>query len=261
MCQLESKSGYAPANGIKLYYEIFGTRKPLVLIHGGGSSGFSDFEETVKRLHDQYQLILIDLQNHGKSDHRASAETFEQDAEDILAVLDFLSIGKASFFGFSNGATTLLKFAMMYSNRVEKLVAASGNTKREGLLDGFFESMEASTINDMPPFLKENFMKLNPDPEKFRNMYEKDSQRMIHFQDFDAESLMHLTCPVFLIGGDQDVVKTTHLAAMHQEIPHARLLILPANHGNYMMADFNGDVNAKLIDFTMEQIQQFLESK
>ncbi len=261
MREIESKSGYAPANGIKLYYEIFGTGKPLVLIHGGGSSGFSDFEETVKRLHDQYQLILIDLQNHGRSDHRSSAETFEQDAKDILAVLDFLSIGKASFFGFSNGATTLLKFATMYPDKVEKLIAASGNTKREGLLDGFFESMEASTINDMPPFLKENFMNLNPDPEKFRNMYEKDSQRMIHFQDFDAESLTRLACPVFLLGGDQDVVKTTHLAAMQQQIPAARLLILPANHGNYMMADFNGDVNVELIDFTLKQVQQFLESK
>ncbi len=113
----------------------------------------------------------------------------------------------------------------------------------------------------MPPFLKENFMKLNPDPEKFRNMYEKDSQRMIHFQDFDAESLTRLTCPVFLLGGDQDVVKTTHLAAMQQQIPAARLLILPANHGNYMMADFNGDVDVELIDFTLKQVQQFLESK
>ncbi|MNN07573.1 Alpha/beta hydrolase family protein [compost metagenome] len=101
-------------------------------------------------------------------------------------------------------------------------------------------------------------MKLNPDPEKFRNMYEKDSQRMINFKDFEPESLSLLTCPVFLIGGDQDVVKTTHLAAMQQQIPHARLLILPANHGNYMMADFNGDVNDQLIDFTLGQIQHFL---
>ncbi|WP_367209706.1 alpha/beta fold hydrolase [Sphingobacterium sp. R2] len=61
MREIESKSAYAPAKGIKLYYEIFGTGKPLVLIHGGGSSGLSDFKETVKRLHDQYQLILIDL--------------------------------------------------------------------------------------------------------------------------------------------------------------------------------------------------------
>ncbi|WP_333574814.1 alpha/beta fold hydrolase [Sphingobacterium sp. Lzh-3] len=258
MREIESKSGYAPANGIKLYYEIFGTGKPLVLIHGGGSSGYTDFEETVKRLHDQYQLIVIDLQNHGRSEHRTTPETFEQDAKDISAVLDFFSIEKASFFGFSNGATTLLKFATMYPDKVEKLIAASGNTKREGLLDGFFESMEASTINDIPPFLKENFMKLNPDPEKFRNMYEKDSQRMINFKDFETESLSLLTCPVFLIGGDQDVVKTTHLAAMQQQIPHARLLILPANHGNYMMADFNGDVNDQLIDFTLGQIQHFL---
>lgn len=66
---------------------------------------------------------------------------------------------------------------------------------------------------------------------------------MINFKDFETKSLRLLTCSVFLIGGDQDVVKTTHLAAMQQQIPHARLLILPTNHGNYMMADFDGDVN------------------
>ncbi len=134
MREIESKSGYAPANGIKLYYEIFGTGRPLVLIHGGGSSGFSDFEETIKRLHDQYQLIVIDLQNHGRSEHRTTPETFEQDAKDISAV------------GFSNGATTVLKFATMYPDKVEKLIAASGNTKREGLLDGFFESMKLQQL-------------------------------------------------------------------------------------------------------------------
>lgn len=261
MSMLNNHSGFAAANGIKLYYEIYGAGKPLVLIHGGGSSGFFDFEETVIRLKDRYQLILLDMQNHGRSEHRTVPETFEQDARDIIAVLDYLAIEKASFLGFSNGATTILKLASLFPDRVDKLIAASGNTKREGLLDGFFDSMSASTIEVMPPFLKDNFMKLNPDPEKFKNMYEKDSQRMINFQDFEPGTLENLACPVFLIGGDQDVVKGQHLAQMQQQIPNARLMVLPANHGNYMMKDFDGQIDKELIDFTVLQIQKFLEAE
>ena len=261
MRALNSNSGYSVANGIKLYYEIYGTGKPLVLIHGGGSSGFFDFEETVKRLQDQYQLILLDMQNHGRSAHRKVPETFEQDAKDIVAVLDNLAIDKASFFGFSNGATTILKLASLFPGRVDKLIAASGNTKRAGLLDNFSESMSASTIEVMPPYLKENFLKLNPDPEDFKNMYEKDSQRMINFEDFEAETLENIHCPVFLIGGDQDVVKGQHLAEMQRQIPNARLMILPANHGDYMMKDFNGEIDEELIDFTIFQVRKFLAAK
>lgn len=258
---LNNHSGYSPANGIKLYYEIYGTGKPLILIHGGGSSGFFDFEETVKRLQDHYQLILLDMQNHGRSAHRKVPETFEQDAKDIVAVLDHLAIDKASFFGFSNGATTILKLASLFPDRVDRLIAASGNTKRAGLLDGFFEGMSASTIEVMPPSLKENFLKLNSDPEDFRNMYEKDSQRMINFRDFEAGALENISCPVFLIGGDQDVVKGEHLAEMQKQIPNARLMILPANHGNYMMKDFSGETDEGLIDFTIFQVRKFLEAQ
>ncbi|WP_282635750.1 alpha/beta fold hydrolase [Sphingobacterium thalpophilum] len=261
MHALQPKMGYAPINGIKLYYEIYGNGRPLVLIHGGGSSGFSDFEETVRRLQDRYQLILPDMQNHGRSAHRRVPETFEQDVMDIISLLDHLSIGKASIFGFSNGATTALKLAALFPDKVDKLIAASGNTKRDGLIDGFFESMESSTIDAVPQFLKDNFLKLNPDPDKFKNMYEKDSQRMIHFQDFEQGVLAGIQCPVFLLGGDQDVVRTQHLASMHQEIPNCRLMILPANHGNYMMRDFFGNVDEVLIDFTLGQIKAFLDTE
>jgi pimeloyl-ACP methyl ester carboxylesterase len=92
-------------------------------------------------------------------------------------------------------------------------------------------------------------------------MYEKDSQRMINFEDFGPDTLENLACPVFLIGGDQDVVKGKHFTEMQQQIPNARLMVLPANHGNYMMKDFDGQIDKELIDFTILQIQKFLESE
>ena len=252
------QSGYQFVNGINLYYEIYGEGNPLVLIHGGGSSSFFDFEEVVKRMYNQFQLILIDLQNHGKSDHRDIPETFEQDAKDVIAVLENIGIEKASFFGFSNGATTSLKIAELFPQKVEKLVFASGNTKRSGLIDGFFEGMLASSVDDMPEYLKINFLKLNPDPLKFYNMYEKDSQRMVYFKDFEDEVLESIKSPVFIIAGDKDVVKTEHFVELSKKIPNNQLMILPANHGNYMMKDENGNINSRLIDFTVSEITHFL---
>ncbi|SHJ93519.1 alpha/beta fold hydrolase [Epilithonimonas mollis] len=250
--------GYKNANHINLYYEIYGEGKPLVLIHGGGSSGSYDFEETIKRLENEFQLIVIDLQNHGRSGHRYIPETFEQDAKDVMAVLEQLNVSKASFFGFSNGATTVLKIAQLFPGNVEKIIAASGVTKRSGMVDGFFEGMSKASIDNMMRKLKDNFLNINPDENLLKNMFEKDSQRMLNFQDVGDEVLKSIKRPVFLIAGDKDVVKSQHIAEMSQLTPDSRLMILPAGHGDYMMADENGTIDKELIDFTILQIRSFL---
>jgi len=258
---MNSKSnGYINADNINLYFEIYGEGKPLVLIHGGGSSGFYDFEETIKRLENEFQLIVIDLQNHGRSGHRNIPETFEQDAKDVMSVLEQLHISKASFFGFSNGATTVLHIAHLFQDQVEKIIAASGVTKRSGMVDGFFEGMSKASIDNMMQKLKDNFLKINPNENLLKNMFDKDSQRMMNFQDINDAVLKSIKNPVFLIAGDRDMIKSQHIVEMNQLIPHSRLMILPAGHGNYMMADENGNVDAELIDFTISQIRKFLNT-
>ncbi len=253
-----NSNGFLKANDISLYYEIYGERKPLVLIHGGGSSGFYDFEETIKRLENDFQLIVIDLQNHGRSEHRKVPETFEQDARDVMEVLEGLDIKKASFFGFSNGATTVLQIAHLFPHNVDKIIAASGVTKRNGMIDGFFEGMSKASLDNMIQTLKDNFLKINPDENLLKNMFEKDSQRMINFQDVDDEVLKSIKCPVFLISGDKDVIKLEHIVELNHLISNSKVMILPAGHGSYMMADENGNIDKELIDFTISQIKKFL---
>lgn len=255
-----SSNGFLKANDINLYYEIYGEGKPLVLVHGGGSSGFYDFEETIKRLENDFQLIVIDLQNHGRSEHRKVPETFEQDARDAMKVLKGLKIKKASFFGFSNGATTVLQIAHLFPDNVDKIIAASGVTKRNGMIDGFFEGMSKASLNNIIQTLKDNFLEINPDENLLKNMFEKDSQRMINFQDFDDEVLKSIKCPVFLISGDKDVIKLEHIVELNHLISNSKVMILPAGHGSYMMADENANIDKELIDFTISQIKKFLNS-
>lgn len=91
-------------------------------------------------------------------------------------------------------------------------------------------------------------------------MFEKDSQRMINFQDVDDEVLKSIKCPVFLISGDKDVIKLEHIVELNHLISNSKVMILPAGHGSYMMADENGNRDKELIDFTISQIKKFLNS-
>lgn len=252
------EKGYKQVNGIRLYYEIYGSGKPLVLIHGGGSSILYDFKEVIARLENQFQLIGIDLQNHGRSEHRDIPETFEQDADDVAALLKEININKASFWGFSNGGNTVMQIAHRHPGMVEKLVVASAFYKRNGMMEGFFESMQEATFESMPEPFKINFLNLNPDFSKLENLFDKDCKRMQTFEDWEDEVLASIESPTLFISGDKDVMKPEHTVAMWRLVENAQLMILPATHGTYMMADFDGSFNDNLINFTIKEVEHFL---
>ncbi|NML71299.1 alpha/beta hydrolase [Chryseobacterium sp. RP-3-3] len=252
------EKGYKQVNGIRMYYEVYGSGKPVVLIHGGGSSILFDFKEIISRLEGQFQLIGIDLQNHGMTDHRDIPETFEQDAHDVTALLKELHIEKASFWGFSNGGNTVMQIAHRYPGIVEKLIVASAFYKRNGMMDGFFESMAEATLESMPEPLKINFLNLNPDFSKLENLFDKDSKRMQTFEDWDEAVLTSIEAPTLLISGDKDVMKPEHTVEMWRLIPDSQLMILPATHGSYMMADFGGNTDHNLINLTVNEVTKFL---
>jgi len=252
------EKGYKKVNGIKMYYEIYGSGKPLVLIHGGGSSFLFDYKEVILRLGTQFQLIGIDLQNHGMTEHRNIPETFEQDAHDVAALLKEINMEKASFWGFSNGGSTVMQIAHLYPEMVEKLIVASAFFKRNGMMDGFFESMMEATLDIMPEPLKINFLNLNPDFSALENMFDKDSKRMQTFEDWSEDILEGIKSPTLFISGDKDVMKPEHVVEMWRLVEDSQLMVLPATHGSYMMADFEGNVDGKLIDFTVQEAGKFL---
>jgi len=252
------EKGHKRVNGIQMYYEIYGSGKPLVLIHGGGSSILFDFKEVISRLQNKFQLIGIDLQNHGMTEHRDIPETFEQDADDVAAFLKELNIEKASFWGFSNGGNTVMQIAHRHPEIVEKLIVASAFYKKNGMMDGFFESMMEATLESMPEPLKINFLNLNPDFSKLENMFDKDSKRMQAFEDWSEGILTKIKSPTLFISGDKDVMKPEHVVEMWRLVEGSQLMILPATHGSYMMADFGGNVDEKLIDSTVNEVEKFL---
>src|SRR5215467_16284871 len=96
---LSSINGYAPVNGLNMYYEIHGEGSPLVLIHGGGSTIQTTFGTILPMLATHYKVIAVELEAHGHTRDRDTPETFKQDADDIATLLSFLKINKADIFG------------------------------------------------------------------------------------------------------------------------------------------------------------------
>jgi len=125
-------------------------------------------------------------------------------------------------------------------------------------MEGFFESMEEATLESMPEPLKINFLNLNPDFSKLENLFDKDSKRMQTFEDWDEKILTSIKVPALFMSGDQDVMKPEHVVEMWRLVPGSRLMILPAGHGSYMMADFEGNTDSGLINFTVSEVMKFL---
>src|SRR5436190_9423510 len=181
---LSFKSGYSDINGLKMYYEIYGQGKPLVLIHGGGSTIQTSFGRIIPQLTMHRQIIGVELQAHGHTNDRNTDLTFEQDAEDVAALLNNLKISKADFLGFSNGGQTTMEIAIRYPGLVNKIILASVFYKRSAAVPQFWEGFDRATLNDMPQILREGFLTANNSAESLLNMFNKDVQRMKLFKDW-----------------------------------------------------------------------------
>ncbi len=254
----DSSSGYASVNGLKMYYEIHGKGTPLVLIHGAGSTIQTSFGRVIHSFAKERQVIAVELQGHGHTPDTNRPWTFEQEADDVAGLLKYLKIERADFFGFSNGGNTTMQIAIRCPNLVRKLVLGSTFFKRDGLYLTFWESLNHSTLSDMPQQLKDAYTKVAPEPNDLSKMYEKDKKRMMEFVDWKAEDIQSINAPALIIVGDEDVVRPEHAVEMFRLFPHARLSILPGRHGTYIGEVASGIEHSKISELVVSIIEEFL---
>jgi pimeloyl-ACP methyl ester carboxylesterase len=250
---------YATVNGLKMYCEIHGSGKPLVLLHGGGSTIMSTFGRILPELAKKHPVIAIELQAHGHTPDIDRPLSFEQDADDVDALLKQLTIEKADLMGFSNGGTTCLQIALRHPERVNKLVLASTTYKRDGMQPGFWEGMRNASLEDMPGPLKEAYLEANPDPEGLRVMFERDVARMMAFKDISDIEIQAIQAPALVINGDAEVVRAEHALALAHALPHAKLAILPGGHGGYIGEICAADKEDGTPAFVTAMIEAFLK--
>ena len=254
----DSISGYANVNSLKMYYEIHGKGNPLVLIHGGGSTIQTSFGRIIPELRKHRQIIAVELQGHGHTPDIHTPESFQQDADDVAALVKYLKIEKADFFGFSNGGNTTMQIAIRHPDVVRKIIVGSAFYHRDGMIEGFWDFMKEASFKDMPQPLKEAYMKVAPDTSDLIHMFEKDKNRMVQFTDWKAEDVHSIKSPALIISGNEDVVRPEHAVDMYRLLPHGQLIILPGTHGEYI-----GEIATKqdnhFIAATVAMIEKFLD--
>lgn len=256
-----SSSGYVSVNSLDLYYEIHGrgNGKPLVLIHGGGSTIESNYGRILPMLAKTHRVIAVELQAHGHTKDINRPLSFEQDADDVAALLNELRVEKADIMGFSNGGTTALQIGIRHPDKVNKLIVASGAYRRDGMIPGFFEGFKnVSLERTMPPPLKEAYLKANPDPKGLQTMFDRDVARMVAFKDISDAEIKSIQAPTLVLNGDKDVVQPEHALALARALPHAQVAILPGAHGEYIAEICSANKSSKMPAVTVALIESFL---
>ncbi len=232
--QQQPAGQFALVNGLKMYYEIHGNGSPLVLIHGGGSTIYTTFGRVLPELAGTHRVIAVETQSHGHTADIGRPYSFEQDADDVAALLGQLNIAKADFMGFSNGGTTCLQIAIRHPRLVNKLVLASALYKRSGMPPGFFDMMKNATLDQMPAPLQDAYRAINPDPKGLYAMFRRDADRMIAFKDIPDAAIKAIAAPALVINADGDAVQPAHALELSRTLQHAELAILPGIHGEYI---------------------------
>lgn len=255
----ESAGRYVVVNGLNMFYEIHGSGRPLVLVHGGGSTIESTFGRVLPYFAKTHQVIAVELQAHGHTKDIDHPLSFEQDADDVAALLKQLPVEKADWMGFSNGVTTCIQVAIRHSNLVNQLVLASATYKRSGMPPGFFEGFKNASLKMMPRPLQEAYLKANPDPKGLQSMFDRDVARMAAFKDISDSEIKGIQAPTLVLNGDTDVVLPEHALELSRTLPHARLAILPGGHGHYIGEIESPDKSSKLPILVITMIEDFLK--
>ena len=225
------EGGYAPVNGLQMYYELHGPKDaatpPLVLLHGGGSTIGTSFGELLPLLARTRRVIAFEQQGHGHTADVDRPFSFEQSADDTAALLAFLNVERADLYGYSNGGSIAMQVAMRHPQVVRRMVVASAMTRRDGLEPSFWDGMRAATLETMPAELKEAYLATSPHPKKLEKFHDKCVERMMTFKDWPLEAVRRITAPTLILVADRDVVRPEHAVAMFRTLPHANLMILP----------------------------------
>lgn len=245
----QTDTGYAPVNGLKLYYEIHGQGKPLLLLHGSYMNIPLNYGEIIPELSKKYKVIAFEMQGHGRTADIDRPYTWESLADDAAALLSYLKIDKADVLGYSLGATVALQLTIKHPALVNRLVFISSVYKDDGWIKpvrDIFPSIKPEFFEHTP--LKTGYDKLAPDTAHWKAFVTKLAKFDAEPFDLGIENVKAIKCPVLIVKGDNDGVELTHIAEMYQALgggvsgdmkglPKSQLAVIPHTaHVSLMMS-------------------------
>lgn len=229
---------YISTRGVKFYCEIYGKGEPLLLIHGNSGS-MKDYKYQIPYFSRYNKVITIDSRAQGKSTDYGDSLSYEMMADDFNAVLDSLHIDSAYVIGWSDGGINGLLLAMRHPEKVKKLAETGANLVPDTtVFDPAGNAFVKSSI--------EALAKQLPDKDA------KNGIKLIHMMEvapnIPAASLRTIKCPVFVIGGDYDVILPAHTLEIFNNLNQAYLWILPKS-GHATVQRYNTEFNKKVHEF------------
>jgi pimeloyl-ACP methyl ester carboxylesterase len=260
----QQRTGYAPVNGLEMYYEIHGSGQPLVLLHGAFSAIGTSFEKVLPGLAKTRQVIAFEMQGHGRTADINRPLTLEHMADDTVAGLRYLGIEQADFFGYSTGAAVALRIAIRYPDAVRKLVLASVTYNSNGIHPGLMEGLGEMTPDMMvgSPWHDE-YLRLAPRPDDFATLFQKKTEMDQGIQDLPAETIEAIEAPVLLILGDSDLPRPEHAVEMFRLFGGGVFGDTPAGLPDSQLAILPGTSHVTLVDrddLLLAIIPPFLDS-
>ena len=207
--------GYAPVNGLKMYYEVHGAGQPVVLLHGAFMTITNNWDGWIGDLSKTRKVIAVEMQGHGRTADISRDLTSENLADDVAALLKYLKIPRADLIGYSMGGEVAMQCAIRHPDNVRKAVIISSTFRSDGMVDGAFESISKLRADDFKGSpLETEYRKLSPTPDDFPKFVQRMVSTASKPYDFGADKLKATTAPMFFIHGDADGVRLTHVAEM-----------------------------------------------
>ena len=215
---------YVQADDAKLYYEVYGKGTPILILHGGGIGSPYEMGKLIDELKKNHKVILMSTRGHGRSEIGNSPMTYEQKANDALAVLNAVTNEPVQVIGFSDGAYTAYKLAAMYPARVERITAIGAGTLQAGF---FGDSMKIEDLEKIDADFVAYEKTIMPEPERWQEFFDG-YMKFWHNMSVGEETFGAINCPVLLIVGDEDdhAPIITVLEA-HQMLKNSRMCVVP----------------------------------
>ena len=236
-----AQSGYAPVNGVRIWYATFGRGEPVILLHGGLVNA-NWWGNQVRELQKHYRVIVMDSRGHGRSTRNADPYGYDLMASDVIGLMDILKIPKAALVGWSDGAIVGLDIAMKHPERLTKLFAFAANSDPSGVADIASNPVFTAAIARA----EKEYEKLSPTPGEFPAFLAQITKMWETQPNWTADDLKKITVPTWIVDGDHDeMIKRENTEFMAAQIPDAGLLLQPAVSHFSMLQDpeqFTSDV-------------------
>jgi pimeloyl-ACP methyl ester carboxylesterase len=217
-----ANSGFAPVNGLQLYYEIHGQGEPLILLHGGVTASDA-FGPNLPELAKARRVIALHLQGHGHTKDTDRPLRFEFMADDVAGLISFLKLEKADVLGYSLGGGVALQTVIRHPNAVNRLIVVSAAMQREGSfpeVNAAFDQMPASAPQIAKNIKGSPLGQLYPEVN-WENLLRKIAEMESHDFDWSA-AVKNIKSPTQLIFADADSVRPEHIVAFYEALGGGR---------------------------------------